>query len=264
MRQTALARPEEDQALLGSFEVTPVFTDQSRRLVATASPDLPRPWRAEWAPSGLLAGATAIITQSQLAEHLTTVSASISQTVIDAAEQVWVLLRAEPADVIGDMRTWPPLREQPGTRSPAQAALAAVSDIQRWLAVGQDKVASLAGYAPRSVKNWREGMDPYPATVRRLFDLHALLGSLDRAMGTEGARLWLALGDTGPGRESRRQRLADEAGLRSVVSEAAATLFETPTVAPLHALDFDEAASRDVEPRPDLFSGSVRRVRRRS
>jgi hypothetical protein len=76
------------------------------------------------------------------------------------------------------------------------------------------------------------------------------------------ARLWLA--DAGTAGESRRERLADEAGLRSVVAEATTTLFEAPIVAPLHALDFDEVAGRDVEPQPDLFSGPVRRVRRRS
>ncbi len=262
MYQTALARPEEDRALLGSFDFTPVFTCQPRGLVARVVPDVRKPWPAEWAAAGLLAGATAITTRRQLAEHLAAVSASISQTILDAAEQIWVLLRAEPADVIGDVRAWTPAPEEPATWSPAQAALAAVSDIQHWLAVGQDHVAALAGYAPRSVKNWREGMDPYPATVRRLFDLHALLGSLDRVMGTERARLWLA--DTGAAGVSRRERLADEGGLRSVIAEAATTLFEAPTVAPVHDLDFAEVVGRDVEPQPDLFSGQVRRVRRRS
>lgn len=257
MYQTALARPEEDRALLGSFDFTPVFTNPPRGLVVSVLPGVPKPWPAEWAAAGLLAGATAITTRSQLAEHLAAVSASISQTILDAAEQIWVLLRAEPADVVGDVRAWTPAPEEPATWSPAQAALAAVSDIQRWLAVGQDQVAALAGYAPRSVKNWREGMDPYPATVRRLFDLHALLGSLDRAMGTERARLWLA--DT-----SRRERLADDSGLRSVIAEATTILFEAPTVAPLHALDFEEEREGGVGPRPDSFSGPVHRVRRRS
>lgn len=105
-------------------------------------------------------------------------------------------------------------------------------------------------------------MDPYPATVRRLFDLHALLGSLDRAMGTGRARLWLA--DAGPAGVIRRERLEDDAGLRSVIAEASTMLFEAPTVAPLQALDFEEEGLRDVVARPDAFSGPVRRVRRRS
>lgn len=261
MYQTALARAEDDRALLGSFDVTPVFTVRPPGIVATAFSDTAL-GRGEWAATGLLAAATAITTRRQLADHLAALSASISQTIVDAAEQMWVLLGAEPADVIGDVRTWTPAPELPATRSPAQAALAAVADVQRWLAVGQDQVAALASYAPRSIKNWREGMDPYPATVRRLFDLHALVGSLVRAMGTERARLWLA--DTDDAGVSRRERLADEEGLRSVINEAATTLFEVPTVAPLHALDFDEEEAQELAPRPDMFSGPVRRVRRRS
>ncbi|MDA8303260.1 MAG: hypothetical protein M0005_17375 [Actinomycetota bacterium] len=262
MHQTALAHPEEDRAFLGSFDFTPVFTTKPREIVASLFLDRPRARPMDWGAVGALAAATAITTQAQLAERLAAISSTISQTIVDIAEQVWVLVRAEPADVIGDMRTWIPSPAEPVTPSPAQAALAAVSDIQRWLAVGQDQVAALAGYAPRSVKNWREGMDPYPATVRRLFDLHALLGSLDRAMGTERTRLWLA--GTGPAGVSRREHLADDAGLRSVIAEASTTLFEAPTVAPLHALDFEEEGRRDVPPRPDAFSGPVRRMRRRS
>jgi hypothetical protein len=261
MYQTALARPEEDQALLGSFDFTPVFTTNPRDIVASVFPEQPRARPADWSAVGALAAATAIITQSQLARHLCVISSAVSQTIGDIAERIWVPVRAEPADVIGDMRSWMPILPVPVTPSPAEAALAAVSDIQCWLAIGQDQVATLAGYAPRSVKNWREGMDPYPATVRRLFDLHALLGSLDRAMGTEGARLWLA--DADPVGVSRRERLSDDVGLRSVIVEASTTLFEAPTVAPLHALDFEEE-QRDVAPRPDAFSSPVRRVRRRS
>ena len=262
MYQTSLARPEEKPALLGSFDFTPVFTTKPREIVASAFPERPRARPGDWGAVSALAAATSITTQGQLANHLTAISSAISQTILDIAEQIWVLVRAEPGDVIGDMRTWMPASAEPITPSPAQAALAAVSDIQRWLAIGQDQVAALAGYAPRSVRNWREGMDPYPATVRRLFDLHALLGSLDRAMGTERARLWLA--DAGPAGISRRERLEDDEGLRSMIAEASTTLFEAPTVAPLHALDFEEEEQRDVAPRPDAFSGPVRRVRRRS
>jgi hypothetical protein len=209
-----------------------------------------------------LAAATAITTQRQLIEPLAVIASAISQTIVDVAEEIWVLVRAAPADVFSDMRTRMPAPVRPVAPSPAQTALAAVSDIQRWLAVGQDQVAALAGYAPRSVKNWRAGMDPYPATVRRLFDLHALLGSLERAMGMERARLWLA--DASTAGFGRRERLADDAGLRSVIAEATTTLFEAPTVAPLHALDFEDEGQRDVAPRPDAFSGPVRRVRRHS
>jgi hypothetical protein len=262
MHQTALARPEEDRALIESFDCTPVFTTRPREVVANAFPDPPRFRPVDRGFVEALAAATSICPQRQLAEHLADISSAISQTIVDIAERTWALLRADPAEVIGDKRSWMPEPSEPATPSLAQVALAAVSDIQRWLAVGQDQVAALAGYAPRSAKNWRDGMEPYPATVRRLFDLHALLGSLDRALGTESARLWLA--DTGSVGVSRRQRLEDDAGLRSVIAEASRTLFEPPTVPPMHTLDFEEAVQQEVAPRPDAFSGQVRRVRRRS
>lgn len=263
MYQTALARHEEDQALLEPLDVTPTFSVVAPGAVATALRHDPRSWRiAGTSPSRPLeSGATSIAPRRQLADHLDRLFAAVNQTMIEDAEQIWVVpLSAQPAELVGDFRSWnPPTNQAP--LSAAQTALAAVADLQRWLAIGQDQVATLAGYAPRSVKNWREHMDPYPATVRRLFDVHALIGSLTRSMGTEGARLWLA--DAGKDAVSRRDRLVDDAGLRAVISEAAATLFEPPTVPGLHDLDFDEEGPAAIPRRPDLFSGPVRRARRR-
>jgi hypothetical protein len=262
MFQTTLAHPEEDEAFSRWFDFTPLCTAKSRETVESVGLERLPKRSVDWGIFGALITATAVTTQNLLAERLAAISHPFSQTTDDVSEGNWVLVRSELPDVIGDMRLWTPIPIEPVMSSPAEAALAAVSDIQHWLAIGQDQVAALAGYSSRSVKNWREGMDPYPATVRRLFDLHALLGSLDRAMGTERVRLWLA--DTGPGGISRRERLADDAGLRSVVAEANAILFEEPTVAPLHALDFEEEGQRVVAHSPDVFSSPVRRVRSRS
>jgi hypothetical protein len=263
MYQTALARYEEDQALLDPLDVTPIFSALAPG-VGTLSQGAPS-WRGLGAsPSRPReSAATSVATQRQVADHLDRLFAAVSQTMIaDAdAEQIWVVpLWAQPAELVGDFHPWSP-PTLPTPPSPAQAALAAVADLQRWLAIGQDQVATLAGYAPRSVKNWRGQMDPYPATVRRLFDVHALISSLTRAMGTEGARLWLA--DVGNGETSRRDRIVDDAGLRSVISEASTALFEPPSVAPLHDLDFDEEVPAAISRRPDLFSGPVRRARLR-
>lgn len=265
MHQTALACADRDTTFLGpigSYDFTPVFTVNRAGVVIAERPDSPGIPTVDWGALKALAGATAITTQRQLAAHLATISSEVSQTTSDVAEIVLVLLRAEPADVVGDLRNWTHTPREPAITPRAKAALAAVFDIEQWLAVGQDQVAVLARYAPRSVKNWREGMDPYPATVRRLFDLHALLGSLARAIGVEEARLWLAnAGATGV---SRLERLGDDEGLRSVIAEASTILFEPPTVASLHALDFEEEPHVDVAQRPDSISGPVRRIRRRS
>jgi hypothetical protein len=145
--------------------------------------------------------------------------------------------------------------------SPAATALSAVSDIQEWLLIGRDDVARLAGYAVGSPKNWLQGRDPYPATVRRLFDIHALLGSLVRTLGLERARLWLA--DEGTNGEVRRDELSSADGLRFVVSEAADLIFERPSLSPVPDLVEDHNTS-EFPPQPELFSGQpVRRVRRR-
>ena len=167
---------------------------------------------------------------------------------------------AQLVTLVGEVESWAQAANDVPP-SPAQAALKAVSDIQRWLPVGQDEVASLAGYAPRSVKNWREGMDPYPSTVRRLFDLHALLGSLTRRLGIEGGRLWLADVDASGAR--RRNLLADDAGLRSVISEASSILFEH-SYRQADGGDFEQSPEEEVIPHPEFFTGPVRRIRRRS
>lgn len=263
MYQTALARREDDQALLGSIDVTPTVSIVPPGAAAAMLPQTAQPW---WMVNmrgfrPLESTATSIATRSQLNEHIDRLFAAMDQTMVESAEQIWVVpLSAQPAELVGDFFPWAP-SVQPVLPPPAQAALAAVTDLQQWLAIGQDQVAALAGYAPRSVKNWRDGMGPYPSTVRRLFDVHALVGSLTRTMGTESARLWLA--DTGSGEVSRRDRFVDDAGLRTVITEATVTLFEPSTVPPLHDLDFEEEAPVEIPRRPDLFSGPVRRTRRR-
>jgi hypothetical protein len=263
MYQTALVQREEDQAILGSIDITPTFSVGPQAGVAAAFERLPASWPAHGISRSRSPEftATSVASRTQLAFYLCRLFASLDQTMVTSPWQMWVVpVSTQPAQLIGDFHQWTPavVLDSP---SPADAALTAVADLQRWLAIGQDQVATLARFAPRSVKNWREGMDPYAATVRRLFDLHALVGSLNRTLGVEGARLWLA--DAGPAGVSRRDRLVDDVGLRGVISEASAILFERPTVPPVHALDFDEEPNAEVSPRSELFSGPVRRARRR-
>lgn len=152
---------------------------------------------------------------------------------------------------------------RPTTRlSPAAIALGAVSDIQEWLVIGRDDVARLAGYAVGSPKNWQQGRAPYPATVRHLFDIHALVGSLVRTLGLERARLWLS--DKGTNGVTRRESLGSADGLQSVIAEAADLIFERPSLMSL----YDDVDEDDEMPesalQPELFSGQpVRRARRR-
>lgn len=267
--QTALATREENEAFLGFVDMTPTFSVDLPGGLVSSFPmgSYPRPTVIR-RPSlaNLEFCATSIAPLQQLVLYLSRALESMNQTLIQtvpfqSAQRIWVVpVAARPADPLGDF-TSPTSRTADLAPSPADMALSAVADIQHWLAVGQDQVATLAGYAPRSIKNWREGMDPYASTVRRLFDLHALLGSLTHRMGVDGTRLWLA-GASQDG-TTRRDLLADDSGLRSIISEASSILFERPSIPPVHALEFEEEMQLDVPRRPDLFTGPVRRARRR-
>lgn len=155
-----------------------------------------------------------------------------------------------------------PTERRPVSRlSPAATALGAVSDVQEWLVIGRDDVARLAGYAVGSPKNWQQGRAPYPATVRHLFDIHALVGSLVRTLGLERARFWLS--GQGSNGKIRRDSLGLPDGLQSVIVEAADLIFERPSLTPLSGLD-EDGEILETSPQPELFSGRpVRRARRR-
>lgn len=169
----------------------------------------------------------------------------------------------------GDLQSWLTVKEEsqaedelPHSReSLARVALRAVKDLQDWLTIGQDEVATLANFAPRSVKNWRDGMVPHPAKVRCLLDLHALVGSLINAIGIDEARVWLTSEDQHG--VSRRDRLTSEIGLREVILQASHMLFTPSDVTPLHLLEFAEETPSAIIQRPELFSGPIRRARRR-
>ncbi len=258
MSGTALARPEDDQALSRSSEITPrsIHYFLSKRKLYR------QPLDKVWDDLSEAIHANTTATSGQRHAECSAVDFPLTgQSGIDILDQMCFFVSAEPTSPISNIQAAVPAPEAPAVKSPAQAALAAVCDIQEWLALGQDEVAELAGFAPRSVKNWREGMDPYPATVRRLFDLHALLGSLKQSMGRDRMRLWLD--DSGAPGVSRRERLRENAGLRSVIAEAATMLFEAPAVAPLQSLDFEEEVQLDLASRSEAFSGPVRRVGRR-
>ncbi len=179
---------------------------------------------------------------------------------LDDVAQIWVVpVCTRPTELVGDFDEL--LRPfQSESLSPAKRALAAVLDVQTWLEIGRDDVAHLAGYSPRSIRNWQAGMDPYPATVRRLYDIHALVGSLEQRLGSAGARVWLS--DTTTAGRTRRDLLGEEGGLQILISEASTILFEQP------ARDFRDVAFEEYDPpenapRPELFTDPVRRVRRR-
>lgn len=250
MEQTALVA--ERAPVLAAPDETPAFSGDRWHLRAT---------RHRWSPE---LSSTSMLPSSVLATYLdrwfgVVTSTSITSFLGDVAE-IWVVpVGTRPTELVGDFKElFSP--ERPTMPSPAQRALAAVADVRSWLGVGRDDVAQLAGYSPRSIKNWREGMDPYPATVRRLLDIHALVGSLERRLGSGGTRVWLA--DVAADGRARRELLGEEDGLRTLVSEATTILFEPP-VRDARTVEIDEPEGPETPPRPELFTGPVRRTRRR-
>jgi hypothetical protein len=108
-------------------------------------------------------------------------------------------------------------------RGNAARALAAVADLHAWLGMTEEQIADTAGFSRRNYSNWRAGQGSYPKTVRGLFEIHALVNGLVRALGTGGAVSWIAL----PSRigNPRRQLLATSAGRAQLLAEAQPLLF---------------------------------------
>jgi hypothetical protein len=74
----------------------------------------------------------------------------------------------------------------------AREALEAVSDLGSWLQLSSDHVADIAQFSLRSLRYWSAGKSPRPSTVRRLFEIHALVRSVVRTLGRSQAYEWFA------------------------------------------------------------------------
>jgi len=148
--------------------------------------------------------------------------------------------------------------------SPAEAgirelSLGAVDSLRRWLGLTDEQVANLVGIAPRSIPHWRNGAhQPYPATVRRLFEVHNLVAALVRRLGMHEAALWLRQDLEGI---SRLDRLSGD-GFQAVLADAAPLLFPRPGRR-YSAEDWDDDNdSQPPRPDPEMFKGHVRGARR--
>jgi hypothetical protein len=139
----------------------------------------------------------------------------------------------------------------------------AVAELMRWLRRSREEVASICGFSLRTSRYWDVGKTPRPSTVRHLFDVHALVSSLVRALGMQGARAWLDQRGT---RGARRiEELRTDAGLTTVLREASRFIFAEvplPEVArPIAEEAVIEAASAEAY-QPAEFQTAPRRPRR--
>lgn len=89
-------------------------------------------------------------------------------------------------------------------------------ELADWLGMTQEDAARLLGMGRTTPLAWRRGHEPQPARARRLYQTHALVGTLVRRIGREGTLRWLAAGDPAPlnlirqGDVTRADDLAEE------------------------------------------------------
>ena len=136
-------------------------------------------------------------------------------------------------------------------------ALNAVADLSNWLQVKEHHVADMAHFSRRSITNWRVGKNPYPATVRELFEVHALVASVVRELGgPDKARAWLSGSVDGV---RRAEGLRSAQGRRRLIREVQSMLFErAPVSAPLLDLGQETLEDRSSLPaRPKQFKEDV-------
>jgi transcriptional regulator with XRE-family HTH domain len=141
-------------------------------------------------------------------------------------------------------------------------AVRAVRELCNLLELTEAELADLVGFSVRSIANWRQGRQPYPATVRNLYQVHAIVESLVNTLGVGTARLWLSTQVDGT---SRLELLQDEDGLSKVLEEAAHLLYERPERERRVGAESEERAIEDefdIAPRPELMKSSLRSRKR--
>lgn len=104
-------------------------------------------------------------------------------------------------------------------------ALAEIRDLTRWLNRSQSEIAEICSFSLRASRYWESGKTKTPrtATVRRLHEVHAFVGSLVDAVGRQDAREWLD--QRSPTGISRLEVLATPDGVTTLLREASRLLF---------------------------------------
>ena len=137
-----------------------------------------------------------------------------------------------------------PLVRDAGLNDRSALALDAMSRVRGLLGLSEERAASLVSIARGSVRNWRTGdSTPYPATVRRLFEIDGVLTAADRTLGP-GLQLWLQA--PGPDGTPRIETIEREDGPASLSREISELVFKNrgPSLLPTGA-DFDDEDPTD-------------------
>lgn len=118
----------------------------------------------------------------------------------------------------------------------AQRLDANLNDIQRWLGVGLDKAAALAGISRGTVYAWRaRGSSPRPGTTAAVMRVHGLIAAAVKAVGDEPARSWFYTGQHPPLDEVLRAA-GDPVRLGAVSARLRRELLRIPVPPPNWAL----------------------------
>ena len=105
----------------------------------------------------------------------------------------------------------------------SERALQAVADLSIWLGMTEEHIADIAGFSRRNYPNWRAGKGSHAKTVRGLFEIHALISSLVRTLGTSETLSWLMAAV--PGDRPRQEMLAAENDRIQLFREASPFFF---------------------------------------
>ncbi len=177
-----------------------------------------------------------------IAEHMPITYASVAEAT-DLLPFCTIAARPRTTNAL-DPWVRAPAAASSTSQQAARRALAAVRNLCDWLEVPEDQVAQMAGFSRRSLPNWRAGGGVYPKTVRRLFELHALVHGLVDRLGRTGANAWLAQRSAASGASmTRRELLATGPdGVRAVLDEAQPLLFAAVNRR-VGAAEFEEATT---------------------
>jgi hypothetical protein len=101
--------------------------------------------------------------------------------------------------------------------------LNAIDDIRTTLGIAESAAANLVRVARNTLASWRRGeRDPYPATVRTIFEVHSVVAAANALLGTDGARQWFHefVGD-----QTRLESLGTEGGVAALTAQLRGDLF---------------------------------------
>jgi hypothetical protein len=78
-------------------------------------------------------------------------------------------------------------------------AFAAFKDLCRWLVMTDAEISDLVGVGRTTPYSWiRDDHEPRAATVRRLYQIHALVSAVAKRLGDEETRKWFSAGSPTP------------------------------------------------------------------